>query len=88
MDKEERSKLSKKLWQKPGHRRLQHEGLKAKWQEDEYKQKISAARKGKQTRKYIKTCQQCGKKFGAVRRWTKFCSPRCRTAWHREKKNK
>jgi len=28
------------------------------------------------------TCDQCGAPFKARRGWARFCSPRCRNAWH------
>ena len=27
-------------------------------------------------------CEQCGGEFHVVRHWQKFCTPKCRDAWH------
>jgi hypothetical protein len=27
-------------------------------------------------------CEQCGEEFREVKSWQRFCTPRCRDAWH------
>ena len=30
----------------------------------------------------MQRCEQCGEEFHVVRHWQKFCTPKCRDAWH------